>query len=111
MRLFLIVMAALAFASSALAQDKIERMSAKTMQSFTADKIKWSDEPILPKGAQSALLVGDPSQAGVFIVWLKFPPNYPIPPHTHPFTEVLTVLKVRWVMAWEKLLTREVAKY
>ncbi|CAG0951889.1 hypothetical protein MTYP_00238 [Methylophilaceae bacterium] len=93
MRFFLMAAMILSFTGSALAQDKIERMSAETMQSFTADKIRWNDEPILPKGAKSALLVGDPARAGVFIAWLKFPPNYPIPPHTHPFTEVVTVLK------------------
>lgn len=77
---------------TACAQDKIERMSASSMRSFTPDTVQWKDEPILPKGAKSALLVGDPSKAGVFIVWLKFPRNYPIPPHTHPYAEVVTVL-------------------
>lgn len=75
------------------AKDKIERLHADKMQSFTAANVQWKEEPILPKGAHSALLIGDPSKAGVFIVWLKFPPNYPIPPHTHPYTEVVTVLK------------------
>jgi quercetin dioxygenase-like cupin family protein len=82
----------LSFTAPAFAQDKIDRMSAGTMQSFTPDTVQWKDEPILPKGAKSALLVGDPSKAGVFIVWLKFPRNYPIPPHTHPYAEVVTVL-------------------
>jgi quercetin dioxygenase-like cupin family protein len=76
-----------------LAQDTIERMTAEEMQSFRADEIVWNDEALLPKGAKSALIVGDPSKAGIFIAWLKFPPNYPIPAHTHPFTEVITVLK------------------
>jgi quercetin dioxygenase-like cupin family protein len=38
------------------------------------------------------LLVGDPNKPGVFIARLKFPPNYQIPPHTHPFAEVVVVL-------------------
>lgn len=78
---------------SVFAQDAIERMTADEMKSFRADEIVWNDEPLLPKGAKSALIVGDPSKAGVFIAWLKFPANYPIPAHTHPFTEVITVLK------------------
>ena len=78
--------------ASAFAQDSIERMHAEVMQSFTPETIQWKDEPILPKGAKSAIVVGDPSKKGVFIAWLKFPANYPIPPHTHPFTEVVTVL-------------------
>lgn len=80
------------FTTSVFAQDQIERMHADVMQSFTPANVKWQDEPILPKGAKSAILVGDPSKKGVFIAWLKFPANYPIPPHTHPFTEVVTVL-------------------
>ena len=93
MRFILLVSMLLAFANVAVAEDKIERMSFDKMQSFRPDHVKWNDEPILPKGAKSALLIGDPTKAGVFIVWLKFPPNYPIPAHTHPFTEVITVLK------------------
>ena len=93
MRFFLIAGIIISFAGSALAQDKIDRMSAVTMESFTPDTVKWSDELILPKGAQSVVLVGDPNKAEVFIAWLKFPSNYPIPPHMHPFTEVITVLR------------------
>ena len=92
MKYILIITAMFSFASSAYAQDKIQRMSAQTMQSFTPDTVNWQDEPILPKGAKSVILVGDPTKAGVFIAWLKFPANYPIPPHTHPYAEVVTVL-------------------
>ena len=92
MKYILIITAMFFFATSTYAQDKIERMSAQTMQSFTPDTVNWQDEPILPKGAKSVILVGDPTKAGVFIAWLKFPANYPIPPHTHPYAEVVTVL-------------------
>jgi len=92
MKYILIITAMFSFAGSVYAQDKIERMSAQTMQSFTPDTVNWQDEPILPKGAKSVILVGDPTKAGVFIAWLKFPANYPIPPHTHPYAEVVTVL-------------------
>lgn len=96
MKFILMLVTMVAFTNAAIAgdkQDMIERMAADNMQSFTADKINWQDEPILPKGAKSALILGDPSKAGVFIAWLKFPPNYPIPSHTHPYAEVVTVLK------------------
>lgn len=92
MKSLLTTLLILSFTMVACAQDKIDRMSANNMRSFTPDNVQWKDEPILPKGAKSALLVGDPTKAGVFIVWLKFPRNYPIPPHTHPFAEVVTVL-------------------
>jgi quercetin dioxygenase-like cupin family protein len=93
MKIFLIALFVISFAGSALGQDKIDRMHVVTLESFTSDTVKWNDEPILPNGAQSVVLVGDPNKASVFIAWLKFPSNYPIPPHKHPFTEVITVLR------------------
>lgn len=94
MRLLLAATILVAIAGAAQAGDdqKIDRMSVDTMKVFENDKLTWNDEPLLPKGAKSTLLVGDPSKPGVFIVRLKFPPNYKIAPHTHPFTEVITVL-------------------
>jgi quercetin dioxygenase-like cupin family protein len=77
----------------ARADQKIDRMTIDAMEVFTTDTLTWKDEPILPKGAKSALLVGDPNKAGVLIAYLKFPPHYEIPPHTHPFAEVITVLR------------------
>ncbi|EIM24591.1 cupin domain-containing protein [Microvirga lotononidis] len=55
--------------------------------------INWTAAPpSLPKGAQMALLYGDPTKDGVFVMRLKFPANYRIPPHTHPNDEIVTVL-------------------
>ena len=93
MKLIFIASMLLALSGTALAQDQIERMTADKMQSFRADEVNWQPEAILPEGAESVILVGDPTKAGVFIAWLKFPADYPIPAHTHPFTEVITVLK------------------
>ena len=74
-------------------QDQIDRMVTNEMESFELDSIAWKDEPLLPGAAQSALVIGDPSKPGVFMAYLKFPANYEIPAHTHPFAEVVTVLK------------------
>lgn len=95
MRNSILAVMMLIVAGAAHAQDdqKIDRMAVSGMDTFTFDNLKWGDEALLPKGAKSALIVGDPSKPGVFIAYLKFPPNYPIPPHTHPFAEVITVLK------------------
>ena len=92
MKVFIAAAMLLSLASAAYAEDKIDRMSAAAMQVFDPEKLNWQDEAILPKGAKSALVLGDPNKPGVFIAYLKFPPNYQIPPHTHPFAEVITVL-------------------
>lgn len=59
----------------------------------TAQEIKWSAAPAsLPKGAEISLLHGDPSKNGLFVMRLKMPAGYTIPPHKHPGTEVVTVI-------------------
>ena len=55
--------------------------------------LKWQDGPAsLPPGAKIALLEGDPTKAGPFVVRIKVPDGYRIPPHTHPKPERLTVI-------------------
>lgn len=59
----------------------------------TADKIQWgAAPPMLPAGAQIAVLAGDPGKPGPFIFRLKFPDGYRIMPHWHPTAENVTVL-------------------
>lgn len=59
---------------------------------LTPADIKFEDNPAFPKGAQSELIHGDPSKPEFFIIRLRFPPNYVVPPHTHPAFESVTVL-------------------
>jgi hypothetical protein len=55
--------------------------------------LKWMPAPpVLPKGAQIAVLSGDPTKTGNFVIRLKLPANYVIPAHHHPTTENVTVL-------------------
>ena len=57
------------------------------------DDLKWSAAPpSFPKGAQLAVVSGDPSKEGPWVFRLKFPDGYKIPPHTHPGPERVTVI-------------------
>ena len=57
------------------------------------DDVKWMDgPPSLPPGAKSALMSGDPKVAGPFVIRVKLPAGYKVPPHLHPDTETVTVL-------------------
>jgi hypothetical protein len=59
----------------------------------TADAVQWgAAPPVFPKGAQMAVLSGDPGKSGPFTVRLKFPANYKIAAHQHPTYEAVTVL-------------------
>ena len=71
----------------ALAQDAMKHT--KVMP----DALTWKDNPAFPKGIQIATLVGDPTKAGeVVVLRIKFPANSHIPPHTHPYAEVVTLI-------------------
>jgi quercetin dioxygenase-like cupin family protein len=59
-----------------------------------AAAMKWMDATAvgLPAGAKLAVVSGDPSKDGDFVVRAKFPANYTVPPHHHPGDEVVRVL-------------------
>ena len=66
---------------------------------YTPQEIRWAPAPpSLPKGAEAALLYGDPSKEGPFVLRLRFPANYQIPPHRHPGAEILTVISGTFVL-------------
>jgi len=55
--------------------------------------LQWADAPPgLPSGAQMAVVSGDPGKKGRFVVELKMPADYAVPPHWHPTDEVVKVL-------------------
>ena len=51
---------------------------------------------MFPKGAQIAVLSGEPAKEGLYVVRLKMPANYKIPAHNHPTSEYVTVLSGRF---------------
>lgn len=56
-------------------------------------QLKWGPAPpALPAGAEATALDGDPTQKGPFVVRVKFPDGYSVPPHWHPTDENLVVL-------------------
>jgi anti-sigma factor ChrR (cupin superfamily) len=61
---------------------------------LTPGDLKWGPAPpVLPPGAQVAVLDGDPFKPGFFTLRLKFPDGYKIPAHTHPTDEYVVVLQ------------------
>lgn len=59
-----------------------------------AKGLKWMDAGGvgLPPGAKIAVVKGDPSKAGDFIVRIKMPAGYSVPPHHHPADEAVRVV-------------------
>jgi quercetin dioxygenase-like cupin family protein len=57
-----------------------------------ADTLKWTAPAAYGKGALLAVIKGDPTKEGMYVVRLKVPAGFKIPAHTHPNDENVTVL-------------------
>ncbi|MDB4963596.1 MAG: Cupin region [Myxococcales bacterium] len=85
----------LALAPAAYAGDEAKSKPAGKKQAvmINPSDIKWGEaSPELPKGAQLAVLFGDPTKPARFTIRLKAPAGYVIPPHWHSKDEELTVV-------------------
>jgi quercetin dioxygenase-like cupin family protein len=57
------------------------------------DEAQWGPAPpLLPAGAQIAVMAGDPTKPVPYTIRLKFPANYAIPAHSHPTDEHVVVV-------------------
>jgi hypothetical protein len=69
-------------------------LQAQYASNSEAPTLAWGPAPaVFPKGAQMAVVSGDPAKAAPFTVELSFPDGYKIPPHFHPTDEAVEVKK------------------
>jgi hypothetical protein len=67
--------------------------------SVNAAEVKFGPAPPdLPKGAELAVLHGDPGKPHPFTIRLKMPAGYKIPPHWHTKDEQLTILSGTFIL-------------
>jgi quercetin dioxygenase-like cupin family protein len=78
----------------------------------SADAMKWGPAPpSLPPGAQAAILLGSPAKEGPFVIRLKFPAGYTVPPHRHSKDEFVTVISGKFVAAHGEKVDRASIKF
>ena len=63
----------------------------KALEYKLPENIKWTG-----KGAQTAVLYGDPAKAGLYIELMKWPPGSGSRPHSHPSDRFITVISGTW---------------
>ncbi len=99
MQIFLMALAmgASTMAGSAQAPAKADKPAASAPAAhvlLNPGDMKWGPAPpVLPAGAQVAVLDGDPFKPGFFTIRLKFPDGYKIPAHWHPTDENIVVVQ------------------
>ncbi len=66
--------------------------SPTTWDEILPDDIKWMPFPAFPESARLAVLVGDLSKPGPYVVRVKLPDNVKLMPHIHPEDRIYTVI-------------------
>lgn len=67
-------------------------MAQEAMKIVKLDEIVWQPHAFL-KGAYTYTAMGDPTKAVPTVRIDKLPPHLKIPAHTHPYSEMITVLR------------------
>ncbi len=63
-----------------------------TILQLTPEEMKWMPSPALPAGAQVAMVYGNPTKPGLYVMLVKFPANWKNLPHSHSIEQIVTVL-------------------
>ena len=56
------------------------------------ENIIWKPFPAFPPSARLAVMVGDPSQPGPYVIRVKLPDGVKLMPHRHPEDRIYTVM-------------------
>jgi len=88
----LLLGAAIALLAATPAMSQATKQAPKQAPHEKEATLTWMKGPaFLPAGAMIAVVSGDPTKSGPFVVELSFPNGYRIPPHSHPTAEKVTV--------------------
>lgn len=87
-RIVLVIAAAFTIGSSAATAVDAQSHVVQSLQ-----EVQWGPAPpLLPAGAQIAVVAGDPGKPAPYTIRLSFPANYAIPAHSHPTDEHVVVV-------------------
>ena len=93
-------------AGFALSSSAVHTDATETHPTIVAgDAVNWgAAPPSLPPGAQATVLHGSPAKEGPFVLRLRFPAGFVVPPHRHSKDELVTVISGRFsINAGEKV--------
>ena len=61
-------------------------------KSILPEDVDWKPFPAFPPGARLAVLVGEPTQAGPYLIRVNVPSGVKLMPHKHPEDRIYTVI-------------------
>jgi quercetin dioxygenase-like cupin family protein len=85
------VLSMLAFGGPSIAGQR----AARPFVRVTPEDVKWTTNPT-ELGVQRAVVYGDPSKPGIYVIRIKFPPGVMSKPHFHREDRHVQVLQGTW---------------
>ena len=84
----------MATATTETMEEKIRPHQAgeSSFEAITSENLDWKPFPAFPPAARLAVLVGDPSQDGPYVIRVKVPGGTKLMPHRHPEDRVYTII-------------------
>src|SRR5262245_27968360 len=67
-------------------------LSPKDFGTILSEDVKWVEFPAFPPSVRLAILIGDISRPGPYVVRVKVPDGVKLMPHTHPEDRIYTVI-------------------
>ena len=89
------VAAGLALGLSLAMMSAAAQTDARGFVRMTPEQTPWTDVPN-GHGVQMAVISGDPSKPGLYVIRVKFPPGIMSAPHFHPEDRHAVVLRGTW---------------
>jgi hypothetical protein len=87
--------AAVGYAAGMANFPDLATLNSKAFKATLPENIKWGPAAGLP-GAETAVLVGDPTKSGLYVVVNRFHPGSFSRPHYHPNDRYIMVLSGTW---------------
>src|SRR5688572_30114742 len=89
---------ALALALLGTAGVALSQTDARGFMRIMPQDVKWVPYPGPPGelGMKQAIVYGDPTKPGIYILRLKFPPGVMSRPHSHPDDRMALVIRGTW---------------
>ncbi len=98
-------LAALAFACAVI-------LPVHAAESVNGDDLKWSFTPGFARPIEVAVVSGDPSQPGPFVIRMRMPSGMKVAPQRHPDDRELTVIKgIFWSGVGESYSWKDMTEY
>lgn len=71
---------------------RLHQPSEADFRAILPEDIAWRPFPAFPPTVRLAVLIGDPNQAGPYVIRVKVPSGVKLMPHKHPEDRVYTVM-------------------